>query len=56
MPRFTVHLLTPYITWEGVEADDEDDAIHKCGFPPELDVNDGPYEHVVWEEEDWEED
>ena len=37
--KYTVHLMTPYCTWEGVEADSEDEAIKKCDIPPEMDGN-----------------
>ena len=30
MKKFTVHLMHPYVTWEDVEAKDEDEAIAKC--------------------------
>lgn len=40
MPKFTVHMLTSYCTWEDVEAKDEDEAISKCPIPGEFDCND----------------
>jgi hypothetical protein len=30
MKKFTVHLMHPYVTWEDVEAKNEDAAIEKC--------------------------
>ena len=39
MPKFTVHLMTPYCTWEGVEAVSWKEAIKKCHIPPEMDGN-----------------
>lgn len=30
MRTFTVHLLTPYCSWEGVEANNEKEAISHC--------------------------
>ena len=34
MKKFTVHLCAPVLTWEGVEAETEQEAIDKCQ-PPE---------------------
>ena len=30
LKKFTVHLMHPYVTWEDVEARDENEAIAKC--------------------------
>jgi len=49
--RFTVHLMTPYCTWENVEAKDEDEAIKKCEIPPEFDGNE-PHSFMTSEEEE----
>jgi len=32
--KFTVHMLRPYVSWEDVEADDQDAAIEKCRNDP----------------------
>lgn len=59
MPKFTVYALTPYTTWEGVEAESEKDAIKKVQSDPGLDCydcNDGPmYFEAVCEDDDKEE-
>ena len=55
MPKFTVHFMTAYCTWEGVEAESEDKAIEKVGVPAEFDGND-PFSFVVVEEENEEEE
>lgn len=39
MPEFTVHLMTPYCTWEEIEAKDEDEAIAKCAQEKGFDCN-----------------
>lgn len=31
--KFTVHLCSPVLTWEGVEADTKEEAIAKCEVP-----------------------
>jgi len=51
MPKFTVHLMTPYCTWGNVEAKDEDEAVRKCGTPPEFDLNE-PFSFVAVEEQE----
>ena len=33
MKKFTVHLCAPVLTWEGVEAETEQEAIDKCPVP-----------------------
>jgi len=37
MPKFTVHFMTAYCTWENVEAENEDEAIAQCEVPAEFD-------------------
>ena len=32
--KFTVHMLRPYVSWEDVEADNQDAAIEKCRNDP----------------------
>ncbi|MBN2569830.1 MAG: hypothetical protein JXB42_10420 [Deltaproteobacteria bacterium] len=49
MPKYTVYFLTPHSLWEGIEAEDEDDAIRQCKTPPEFDGNE-PSEWVAIEE------
>ena len=39
MKKFTVHLMTPYVTWEDVEAEDSDAAIAKCALEKCYDIN-----------------
>lgn len=41
MPKFNVYLMTPYCTWEDIEAEDETEAIAQCDYPPEFDLADG---------------
>jgi len=31
---YTVHFMTPYSTWESVQATSKEDAIKQCGDPP----------------------
>lgn len=49
MPKYTVYFLTPHSLWKDVEAENEDEAIRKCGTPPEFDGNE-PSEWVAIEE------
>lgn len=51
MSKFTVYLMTPYCTWENVEAKDEDEAIRKCDSPPEFDWTE-PHTFLAVEEEE----
>lgn len=51
MPKYTVHLMTAYCTYKGVEANGEDEAMKKVHFPPEFDIND-PHTLVAYEEEE----
>ena len=44
MPKYTVHLLTPYMSWEGVEAKSKKEAIAQCNADPEPDAD---YQHMV---------
>lgn len=39
MKKFTVHFMTPYCTWEGVEAKSKKEAIKKCSVPDEHGMN-----------------
>lgn len=55
MPKYTVYLMTPYETWEEVEAATKEEAVNKCGFDPEY-PEDLPHRWVVEEEDDVEED
>jgi hypothetical protein len=52
MAKFTVHLLTADCTWEGVEANNEDDAIKKCqdGVPSYFDWTE-PHTFIACKEE-----
>ena len=34
---YTVHFLTPYCSWEDIQANNEKEAIEKCGIPLEHD-------------------
>lgn len=54
MPKYTVHFMTAYCTWEGVEADSPDEAIQKVGTPQEFDANE-PFTFVAQEEDEEEE-
>lgn len=46
--NFTIHLLSPYATWEGIKAKSGQDALTKVDFPPEIDLNCGPFHWVVY--------
>lgn len=48
---YTVYFMSPYCTWEGVEAKNEDDAIRKCPVPPEFDANEVGHFLAIEEEE-----
>lgn len=49
MKKFTVHMCTPILTWDDVEAETEAEAIAKCVPPPYFDGNEEP---VAWITED----
>lgn len=49
MPIYDVTFCTPYMTFEGVQAADEEEAIAKCSQPDEVDANDGPFAWVAVE-------
>ncbi|KKN74116.1 hypothetical protein LCGC14_0394560 [marine sediment metagenome] len=54
MKKYTVYMLTPYLSTEGVEAHDEEEAI-RLGAPRDggvYDHNDGPVHYVAVEEEE----
>lgn len=56
---FTVHLCAPILTWEGIEAETEQEAIGMCQVPQYFDDTDvGPTTYLVEETapEDEEED
>jgi hypothetical protein len=57
MPKFTVYFMTPYMQWDGVEAESEDEACSMCPIPCEYDLNES-FTFVAIEEagEDEEED
>jgi hypothetical protein len=55
MKKFTVHFMTPYCSWENVEAKDEDDAIRQCQVPAEFDANE-PGSFLAVQTDDEEED
>lgn len=38
--KYTVHLMMPYTTWQNIEADSKKEAISKCEFPRECDIQD----------------
>ena len=55
MPKFTVYISRPYLTWEGVEAADADTAIAQCKdlcADASFDCNDGPYSWLALEVEE----
>ena len=39
MSKYTVHMMTPYCSWENVEAKNKKEAIDKCHIPPTFDCN-----------------
>ena len=55
MKKFTVHLCAPILTWEGVEAETEQEAIDLCRPPQYFDDSEPTtylVEDVTPEEED----
>lgn len=50
MKKFTVHLMTPYCSWEGVTAKDEKEAIAQCTMPEEFDYGCDAYTLIAIEE------
>jgi hypothetical protein len=50
MKKYTVHFMTPQVTWEDVEAKDEADAIGQCLIPDEYDGME-PFTFIAIEEE-----
>ena len=55
MSKFTVHLMTPYCTWEGVDAKSKKEAILKCEIPPGFDFNE-PSTFVAFKENEGEDE
>jgi len=53
---FTVHFMSPYVTWENIEAKNEDDAINKCPIPAEFDANEVGHFLAIEEENDEDDD
>ncbi len=54
MPKYTVHYMAPVISYEDIEAKDEQKAIEQVANDPMagiLDPADGPYDYVVCEED-----
>lgn len=49
MPTYDVTFCTPYMTFEGVQADSKEEAIDKCLQPEEVDAGDGPFAWVAEE-------
>ena len=52
MPKFNVHLLSPMLTWDDVEAENEAEAIDKCHIDTRIDLSDGPFHFHVEEVEE----
>jgi len=50
MKKWTVHFMTAALTWEGVEAETDSEAIAKCGVPCIFDANE-PQSFIATEEE-----
>lgn len=49
--NYTVYLLTPYCSWEGVKAETKEEAISKCSIPYEVDTSGQPVKFVAVEED-----
>ena len=52
MAEYTVLFMTPYATYENVEATNEDEAIRKCEMPAEFDANEPHMWMAICEKED----
>ena len=52
MPKYNVHLLSPMITWDDIEAENEAEAIDKCHVDTRIDLSDGPFYFDVEEIEE----
>lgn len=50
MKKFTVHFMTPYCSWEHVEAENQEKAIESIGTSEFFDANE-PFMWVASEEE-----
>jgi hypothetical protein len=46
---YTVHYLMPILSWEGVKATSEKEAISKCELPPYVDLSE-PGKYLAIEE------
>ena len=55
MSKFIVQLMTVYMTWEGIEAESEDEAIRQCDIPPEFDCNE-PFQFFAIKQEEQEDE
>lgn len=51
MPKYNVYFMSPMMEWEDIEADNEAQAIERCGTP-DVDPADGPYSWIAEEQED----
>ncbi len=49
--KYTVYLMTPYCTWEGIEAGCEEEACDKVSIPPFFDFNEPHKLYAIEEEE-----
>jgi len=55
MPRtkkWTVYLMSPYLSFEGVKAKTKEEAIAQCPWPFEIDLNEPWVWHAVEEKKD----
>lgn len=50
LKRYTVHFMSPYCSWYGVQARSMKEAISKCPIPPEYDMNE-PGHFIALEED-----
>ena len=55
MPKYTVYFMTPYMEWNGIEADSEEEAQALCPIPEEFDLNES-FTFMATEEADDEEE
>ena len=49
LKKYDVHLMTPFCSWENIEAEDERSAIAQCHCSQWPDENDGPISFLAFE-------
>ena len=56
MKTYNVHFMSPMLSWEGVEANSEQEAIEQCEIDDRIDLSDGPFRFIAEEIDDNEEE